>query len=518
MEVNESDPTMKTKLSAIAGAVALLLSPLPLARGAGVTIITHGANGNGAGWINPMAQQITSYDSFPGSASSYYEITVEVGFFHELVVTQTKLGGASPTVSDSGEILIFIDWSAPGFDPFFSTSDIANSVVPMLLRTDFIPELGGRALVEFPIHLIGHSRGGSLISKMSELLGNQGVWVDHLTTLDPHPVPEIGDPDVQVFANVLFADNYWQTNPVTECPSGQSVAGAYNRFLTNLLNGDSCNHSDVHFWYHGTIDWSHTPITVDGATITSGERVAWWTGYESQGRNAGFYYSLIGGSNRLSTNEPAGAGNGRIRDGINQMWDVGAGTLSNRRALAANNAAWPNLIKLDFEAARTVVQGDAVSLRYFFQFGQLVSETALVQVRIDNDANPYNGDLGEAFQVTEPGTGTGSVGQRQFTFNTTNTPPGQYHVYAKISAGGRARYLPASGKLVVKSPTALGIVHSGNDVVVTWPTNAVGFVLESTTILLNPWTTVSQTPVVINGQNTVTNSVRTWNEFYRLKK
>jgi hypothetical protein len=509
---------MRTTFPAIVGAVALLLSALPFARGAGVTIITHGANGNGAGWINPMAQQITSYVSFPGSASSYYEITVEIDFFHDLVVTQTKLGGVNPTNSDSGEILIFLDWSAPGFDPFFSTTDIAESVVPTLLRGDFIPELDGRALVELPIHLIGHSRGGSLITKLAELLGNQGIWVDHITTLDPHPVPEVGDPDVEVFANVLFADNYWQTNPITECPNGQSVTGAYNRYLTNLVNGDSCNHGDVHFWYHGTIDWSHAPITVDGSTITSGERGTWWTGYESRGRVAGFIYSLIGGSNRLSADEPADAGNGRVRDGLNQMWDFGAGAISNRRALAANNASWPNLIKLDFETARTVIQGDPVSLKYFFQSGLTVSETALVQVRLDNDANPYDGDVGEVFQVTESGTGTTAVGERRFAFETTNTPPGEYYVHAKITAGGRTRYLPASGKFVVKSPTALAIVQSGIDVVVTWPTNAVGFVLESTGVLLTPWSTVTTTPVIINGQNTVTNTTGNGNEFFRLKK
>src|SRR6185503_19403027 len=91
--------------------------------------------------------------------------------------------------------------------------------------------------------------------------------------------------------------SHWQTKPDTTCPNGQSVAGAYNRYLTNLQNGYSCNHSDVHFWYHGTIDWLHTPITVDGATVTSGERDAWWTSYELQGHVGGFYYSRIGGGN-----------------------------------------------------------------------------------------------------------------------------------------------------------------------------------------------------------------------------
>ncbi|MBI3850748.1 MAG: hypothetical protein HY298_10820 [Verrucomicrobia bacterium] len=506
------------KLTAIVEVVALLLAPVAFTRGAGVTILTHGFNGNVTDWIIPIAQQITNYDSFPGFNSSCYQITVDADFFHNFSVTQSRIGGVNPTNSDSGEILIKLDWSSLSVDPSFSTSDIADNVVPKLLITNFIPELGGRALVEFPIHLIGHSRGGPLVTQLSKLLGNKGVWVDHITTLDPHPVSQYGDPDVHVFANVFFADNYWQTNADGSCPNGQSVDGAYNRYLMNLQNGYDCNHSDVHFWYHGTIDWQDTPITVDGATITSAERGVWWTSYESQGRNAGFYYSLIGGGNRLSTNEPAGSGNGRTQDGLNQMWNFGVGTSSNRTALASNNATWPNLIKFDFETVRTVIQGDNISLRYFFQFGQSASDTATVQVHLDDDANPYDRDLGQVFQVTESGTGTNAVGQHQFAFNTTNTSPGSYYVYAKISDGIHTRYLYAPGKLIIEPPMALGIVKIGNEVIITWPTNAVGFLLESTTNLLNAWSTNSPPPVIINSQNTVTNTVGGGNVFYRLKK
>jgi hypothetical protein len=509
---------MSTKLSVMLLAAVLWLSSMSPARGAGVTIITHGADGNGAGWINPMAQRIAAYAASRGSNVSFYQINVEIDFFHNLVVSQSRTGGVSPLDSDSGEIIIMLDWSAPGFDAFFSTRDIAEEVVPRIVNPNFIPELGGHALAEFPLHLIGHSRGGSLVTKMSELLGNMGVWVDHVTTLDPHPVTEIGDPDVEVFANVLFADNFWQMNPATECPNGQSVTGAYNRFLADLSNGDACNHGDVHFWYHGTIDWMNTPLAVDGATLTSTERVTWWSSEESQGRNAGFLYSLIGGGNRLGTNEPAGAGTGQIRDGFNQMWELGAGTVSNRRALAANNSTWPNVIKFDFVTPLTNFQGDAVSMRYYFQFGQPLTTTALVGVRLDNDANPWNGDLGELYQATETGSGTQAVGLRGFEFNTTNTPPGQYYVYAKIDGGSYPRYLPATGKLVVKSPTAMEIVLSVNEVVVTWPTNAVGYVLESSTVLPSAWTAVTQAPVVVNGQNTVTNGIGTGIEFFRLRK
>jgi uncharacterized repeat protein (TIGR03803 family) len=55
----------------------------------------------------------------------------------------------------------------------------------------------------------------------------------------------------------------------------------------------------------------------------------------------------------------------------------------------------------------------------------------------------------------------------------------------------------------------LAITHSFANVVLTWPTNASGFTLQSTTNIFPPvtWDGVSPAPVVINGHNTVTNAI-----------
>jgi uncharacterized repeat protein (TIGR03803 family) len=63
----------------------------------------------------------------------------------------------------------------------------------------------------------------------------------------------------------------------------------------------------------------------------------------------------------------------------------------------------------------------------------------------------------------------------------------------------------------------LTIIPYGANVILSWPAN--GFTLQSTTNLSSPdWTTNSATPVVVNGQNTVTNPIPGTQQFFRLSQ
>jgi uncharacterized repeat protein (TIGR03803 family) len=65
----------------------------------------------------------------------------------------------------------------------------------------------------------------------------------------------------------------------------------------------------------------------------------------------------------------------------------------------------------------------------------------------------------------------------------------------------------------------LAIVPSAAAFVLAWPTNPTGFTLQSTTNLGSPvWTTNSSVPVVVNGQNTVTNPITGSQQFFRLSQ
>ena len=73
---------------------------------------------------------------------------------------------------------------------------------------------------------------------------------------------------------------------------------------------------------------------------------------------------------------------------------------------------------------------------------------------------------------------------------------------------------------VSASPVCLTMIPSGANVILIWPTNATGFTLQSTTNLGSSavWTTNSPAPVIVNGQNTVTNPLTDPQRYYRLSQ
>ena len=445
----------------ILGVILALTCPRPAA-GAGVTIIAHGLNGDTDGWVTGMANQIPNYEPFVGTNYSSYHLY----FFYSAgsyFLTAARDGGGEPLSSASGEIILKLDWRQLADGNSYNTHQVASAVVPGLLSTNFITELGGHALAELPIHMIGHSRGGSLACEISRQLGTNGVWVDHLTTLDPHPLNNDGfndflysavDAPARTYANVLFHDNYWQN--LSLFVYGESVAGAYVRQLNNLgggYGGLAGSHSDVHLWYHGTLDWRTTADDTE-ASIGSTERETWWVAYEDQGSVAGFYYSLIGRGDRTSNDRPVGPGYAAIRDGYNQWWDLGAGTSNNRTTLSTNNGNWPNLVKFNRTTTNHVVQGETMPVMFYYQWARSNSGLATLGIYLDGDLNPLNTNQILVAQTPLPGTGASFVGvsATNLTLFASNATPGLHTVLAKITGGGRTRYLYAP-ELVEILPT-----------------------------------------------------------------
>ncbi len=426
--------------------------------GSGVTVITHGYNSDVNGWVTGMANAIPAYATFPGTNFTAYRITLTTDGNGNYFYQTSRTNGVAPFASDSGEIIVKLDWSqmAGGTGTYdLSTYDVAWVASWVLLQTNAIAELGGHALAELPLHLVGHSRGGSLVAEMSRLLGTNGVWVDHLTTLDPHPLNNDGNFEPflptdasanHVYATVLFSDNYWQDLSSSFLdPTGEAVSGAYDRQLTTLPGGyDNTstlapNHSNVHLWYHGTAAWA-TPTSDTEASLTASERQSWWTGYEEQGTNAGFEYTLVGGGNRLSADQPVGPGYPAIIDGYNQFWDLGAGTSGNRTALASDSGQWPNVIKFNLSGTNVVTAGAPLAAKLYYQYGGAFSNVTL-QVFLDPDSNSFNSNDTKVLQRSLTNSGVSSVYAVTASLDTAAVIPGTYRVYAGISDGTHSRCL-----------------------------------------------------------------------------
>ncbi len=518
--------------AALGGCVcSLFLSPTALvpfsAKAAGVTIITHGLNDSVNGWVAAMAGQMTNYYRFPGTNYTMYEM-----YFYNnggnYYLAANLISGGPPSTTDSGEIIVELDWSLLADGNSYNTYQVASAVVPALLNTNFFPGLG-HSLVEFPIHLIGHSRGGSLMSQISLLLGTNGVWIDQLTTLDPHPLNNDGfvldgflysavDAPVHTYENVLFHDNYYQN--INFLVHGESVAGAYVRQLTDFSGGGYSSsssaapaHSDVHLWYHGTVD-SNTPTSYleNGNTITinSMMRTNWWDTGEQYGQRTGFYYSLIGGGDRLNLNPPT-------INGYNQQWDLGAGTSANRTALSANNGTWPDIIRFNVTGTNVIVAGNPINTTFYYQYAGASNVT--FSVYFDRDLNPHDTNDLLVLQGPVPSTGAGSVFYySNLGLDTTNVPPGNYAVYGEITDGAHTRYLYAPELVEIVSsqqPPVLDIaqLNGGQFVVGVNGVSGQTIALE-TSADLNNWLPLA-TNLLTTSRWTYTNSLPADQQFYR---
>ena len=169
-----------------------------------VTLITHGYAGNVTGWVSAMADAIDERTIDVDHPRYVMEVTDPHELGGSLDVTMAWQGGPGPAANSTAnpEIIVLLDWSDVAGALFSSrvrsTSDVAVAVADAFATPDLIQNLTA-PLAELPLHLIGHSRGGSLVGAIAKELGKMGIWVDHVTTLDPHPVDGVTDPLGQDF-------------------------------------------------------------------------------------------------------------------------------------------------------------------------------------------------------------------------------------------------------------------------------------------------------------------------------
>lgn len=395
----------------------------------GVTLITHGyqpASSDRPSWLDSMAAAIVDK---AGDDTAVYALRIQRSG-STLASSLSFLGGLSPTsaASDNAESVVMLDWAdASGVMPwsYWNTSTIAAVAAPYLLSA--FPNIGLTSpLAESPIHLVGHSRGGSVVSELALDFAKQGVWVDQLTTLDPHPV--FSDPSVSVWDNIWFADNYYQT---ADLLAGTSVEGSHNVNLSTLVP----SHTGVHTYYHGTIDTDAT--AVDGVAISGN----WYSTAPTGPRDeVGYDWSRIGSGER-----PA--------DGV---W-YSASHREPTTVTATGSAVWDNIVLMDFLDPLSVVRGQTFQVNMCFDDS---NRDATLSVGFDLDTNPYNG----TFASLSEGPSTSTAGLWSPILDTDAVAPGTYHVYAKITNGTHTRYYYAPGEVTITPAIIPGDVNRDGNV------------------------------------------------------
>jgi hypothetical protein len=394
---------------------------------AGVTVITPGFQFS-SGTVNWLQAMESALNTKMGGANVYRMTITNTSNPTVSSFTQVTANGTS-----TGESIIDVNWSAVAnniFYPSITTATIANLIKPYLTTARNLPgdPLTAHPFSELPIHLAGHSRGGSLVADLARKLAADGLWVDTLTLWDPVPVG--GDPAVSVADNVVFADNIFQNNA---SPSGSATAGAHNLNLTGI---SGIGHSEIHAFYEGTINRAATNDG-DGITINNN----WYTSASAPRATTGYDWSRIG-----SATFPA--------DGTSNL----AGGVAARTHVAVTAiASWPNVgsVNLSGDSSGFITNADAVNLTYRYQ-----SPASTVTFYLDNDTNPYDG-FARTYGATAslPSTGaTPNVSTLQsfpITWTSAGLSDGLYRIAAKITTGaGLIRYAYLSRPMYVTSAGA----------------------------------------------------------------
>ena len=441
----------------------------------GLTLITHGFGDNASGWVTSMANQVVAEISNRLCCSDSDVAEIKLTVNSDLTVTPSWIPGHHPDftnwLSPSSETVVLLDWSAvagSGLGYYaggiiYDTVTVAAVVAPCLYEP--LSALGlTQPLAEGPIQLIGHSRGGSLVGELAKDLGEQGLWIDQVTTLDPHPLtntgldfvaaPEVVDAPMTAWNNVVFWDNYWETTYLY--PHGEWIPGACNDPGGNYgdVNADAPltfpssngyditnagSHNDVHLWYQGTINTE--AIAADGGTVSDGsasfnaQTDGWYSGSNPPETASGYNFSRIDGGDRTSS---------AASDGL--LWDD-AGSRTPVSPTVPQASAWDNVEITSLPQNISLNQGTPLPLSLEYEaFGN-----TQITVGFDTDANPCNGVPNALqWQVSANSSNGATFSPASTTLSTTGLTPGDsYYVYAEITNGGNTRYYYATGEVYI---------------------------------------------------------------------
>jgi hypothetical protein len=305
----------------LAGLLLTSISLFAAPARAGTTIISHGFTPFATSppdWTLTLAEAIVAAAGDATACGSLAGTSLGTVFVYDAPDGTWDLHCGSTT--PNGEIVLVFNWSreSDGFN-LGGTQGFAEGAGDALyaaLRDPWFPvAFAGVDPLAGPVHFIGHSRGAVVNSDCVERLAVAGIPVDQVTTLDPHPVDgsldlgvgDWGDRTPLTWTNVDFSDNYWRADgggfPASADFDGMPIGSDLELDLGGAIEGafdidPVFEHTEVHAWYHGTIDLSANDDG-DGTAIDDELFTDWWNDGGVPARNqTGFHFSAVRGGTR----------------------------------------------------------------------------------------------------------------------------------------------------------------------------------------------------------------------------
>jgi hypothetical protein len=260
-------------------------------------------------------------------------------------------------------------------------------------------------------------------------------------------------------------------------------------------------------------------LPIDSGTSSQGTDPALWLGAVNE---------LLGNTTAIATDKNGAhiyAVYGKQVDGVDRLLlaefhDDGTGNLVERAnpvafSMAGQQAALPSVAVTD----------DGTVYILYDTFTLADAQFHVHLTRSSDQGMTFSSSPDKVLEdFSAPFVGQKILGDYQYLIALSNT------VYGTFAGRGLAAAENPNGfdrssnidpfffSFTPTSPPQLTIAASGTNVVLSWPTNAVEFTLQSTTNLFSAatWVTNSPEPVVVNGQNTVTNPIAGAHHFYRL--
>jgi uncharacterized repeat protein (TIGR03803 family) len=311
--------------------------------------------------------------------------------------------------------------------------------------------------------------------------------------------------------------------------SGNTLYGTANRGGSSgqgtvfKVNTDGTGFTNLHNFagYPTSGAYPTTSLVLSGNTLygtTSGSGLgSAGTVFALNTNGTGFtnLYNFTATSGPLSTNRDGAYPGGLILSGNTLYGAAGGGGSSGVGTVFALNKDGTGLTNLHNFAATSgplSTNSDGASPGVLF-----LSGTTLY----GGTASGGSSGEGTVFALNTNGTGFTNLYSLTESGSSAGSLLAGNTLYGTTFSGGSSdngTVFSRSLLLLLPPPPQLTLIPYGANVILTWPADAAGFTLQSTTNLVSPavWSSVSPGPVIIGGQKVVFNPTIGAQKFYRL--